>query len=90
MSCVNLNIPAPQIPPILLGLPAFTVTFTFPPPIPVGISCCHFTLPSFQIPINIPIPLPSVYFVAINALLQAAFALLTLNIPDCPMNGASL
>lgn len=89
MACISLSIPAPQIPPILLGLPEFNVTFKFPSsPLTVGVPCCSFTLVGFQIPISLSVPLPSFYFVAINLLLQAAFALLTLNIPNCPFNGA--
>lgn len=88
-ACISVSIPAPQIPPILLG--SIIVNFKFPAePLPFGVPCCQFTLPNFTIPIKIPLPLISSYFVAINLLLQAAFATLTLNIPSCPLNGKTL
>lgn len=90
MSCINLAVPIPQIPPILLGL-NLTANIQFPPqPFHLGISCCYFSIPGFQIPISIPVPLPPIYFTAINAAIFAALQLLTLNVPDCPGNGTAL
>lgn len=89
MACLNLSIPAPQIPPIFINLPSFNFTISFGQ---LGISCCHIVLPTFSIPI--PIPSPGSVFAtqiaAINAAIQAAFSVLCLTIPNCPGNGYQL
>lgn len=91
MSCLNLSLPAPpQIPPIFLPSPAFTLTIDFGQ---AGVTCCAIKLPAFQIPVAIPIP-PAVLIpliTAMNALILAAMPVLDqLDLPDCPFNGEAI
>ncbi len=90
MPCVNLALPAPQIPPIFLPLPAFNFTLSFGS---VGVTCCKFKLPMFSPALPIPPALGAIVAEAVNAInaaIVAALATLDLAIPNCPKNGATL
>ena len=90
MSCLNLSLPPPpQIPPVFIALPSFNFSISFGT---IGVTCCYITLPSFSLGIALPSPGPILAAIikAINILIQAAWALLDLIIPDCPMNGLVL
>jgi hypothetical protein len=80
--CLSFALPVPQIPAIFL--PTFGASITFPPPLPFGIPCCHFSLPSFTLAIALP-PLPiGPIIAALNAEIRAALAILpTIQIPQC-------
>lgn len=88
MSCINLSIPAPQLPPIFIN---FNFNFSFSLG-QIGITCCTIKLPSFSLPIPLPSPGPIIAAAikAINVAIQAAWPTLDLMIPNCPMNGAQL
>lgn len=85
MSCIDLSLAPPQIPPIFIGLPAFNFTQSLGE---AGISCCKYVFPIFHV--SVPIPVPGTIFAEIIAVLNiaivAGLALLDLNLPSCPRN----
>lgn len=88
MGCLNLSLPAaPQIPPIFLpAIGPFTVSFGS-----IGVTCCTITLPSFTIPQIFPGgSIFATTLAAVNAAILAAWPVLDLMIPNCPMNGKAL
>jgi len=84
--CLDLSLPAPQIPPIFIS-PFGPFTFDLGQ---LGITCCAFTLPLFTIPISFPGgPVLAAAIKAVNAAILANWQFL-ISIPNCPKNGQPL